>query len=977
MLIDAPSLLTLSGPVALVPGLSLPQSYAKARRENPHLADPASLVADLHLLSGQGGFPIAFDDKNRWLRLYARRGSVAVRPTKQGDAYSIEFVEPMTLRNHGRLARSRLRLTGPGWYYVAQLRDVPSGYRAPDAQIRAAWQKAQTPREVPVAPARPARHDAFCDALDLVIEGGRQIEAAKDPAERILPYYEVRSVAQPRQSAAGIYDFLLSRPGPAQSGSMVQIQGQPDLRGRVREVDGERVTVAFDSPVDRRRIPERGELMTTANDVVPRVQSDAVAKLRNGSAPNTSLAAILIDGTFAGYRERPVKPAEPLDDNQAVALRRALAVPDLLCVVGPPGTGKTRTIVEIARAAAARGERVLIASQTNTAVDNVIERLPPELTAVRVGNEDRMSEAARRRTLAQTAGELQRRIADRTGSTAQRLEPWLGDSPLAVRWLDRLSGELASADASMVAHDAALADQRSAEAAVEARHGEPVRASLAGLRAAERAAESASEAVDRLETRLRRAESRTGGILGFWYRSAARRHRGRLAEAAPRAVAADAAGRSARQEYETLRAGLDRTIKDDLSVCAERDRATQAEAAAQRSREAARQAARRLARLVAGLEPAPPPEPDIAAFATWCRAHAPMLRERAQLLADWRARLEQPSEQLHAELIRYADVIGATCIGVGVQRNRLADLDFDLAVVDEAGQIPLPSTLVPLTRARRAVLVGDHHQLPPYVDDDVREWLAQRDETGVDENLVRELLTHSAFERLLLRAPDDNQVLLDRQRRMPAVLADFVSGQFYSGLLKTADGDRPPSPLFRSPLAIVDTSGLPESQRSERRRERTETWQAAGCDNRTEAGLVVRLVQWYTAHGCDWAVIAPYKAQVQLIDIRLRTLLGDEATRERVGTVDTFQGQERDIVIFSFTRSNAGGSVGFLSELRRLNVAITRARDQLVLVGDRGTLTRAKDAGFRHLARELFRYADQHGDVLPAEALRDRLTAAR
>jgi superfamily I DNA and/or RNA helicase len=112
---------------------------------------------------------------------------------------------------------------------------------------------------------------------------------------------------------------------------------------------------------------------------------------------------------------------------------------------------------------------------------------------------------------------------------------------------------------------------------------------------------------------------------------------------------------------------------------------------------------------------------------------------------------------------------------------------------------------------------------------------------------------------------------------------------------------------------------------------------------------------------------------VQLIDLRIREMLGDEAARDRVGTVDTFQGQEKDVIIFTFTRSNTSGSVGFLNELRRLNVAMTRARQQLVLVGDRSTLTHARDAGFRIMALELFRYADSRGDIVPAAELRDRL----
>jgi hypothetical protein len=433
-----------------------------------------------------------------------------------------------------------------------------------------------------------------------------------------------------------------------------------------------------------------------------------------------------------------------------------------------------------------------------------------------------------------------------------------------------------------------------------------------------------------------------------------------------------------RQAYEVLRAELSRRTERDPAVRQAAERAAGAQADAEHHLDVAVPAAQQLARLIGAAEQPVTPATDAAgliAFASWCRAWEPWLRERSRLLADWRERLASPSEQLHPELIRYADVIGATCIGVGVQRNLLSDLDFDLAVIDEAGQIPLASTLVPLTRASRAVLVGDHHQLPPFVDDDARHWLRRHDpgHSGIDPRLVSDLLTRSAFERLLSQAPAANQILLSRQRRMPAVLADFVSNAFYGGRLTTKAKPRPPSPIFLSPLAVIDTAGLPPAERAERTQPRTETWQVAGRDNRAEARIVLELAKWYAGETRDWVVITPYRAQAQLIELWLREALGAEAIRDRIGTVDAFQGQERDVVIYSFTRSNPGGRVGFLSELRRLNVAITRARDQLILVGDSKTLTNAADEGFRRLAGELFRYAGQHGDVVAARQLRERL----
>lgn len=984
MLNAEPVTLTPPAPIALIPGRQLPVRYAEIRRQYTYLPDLASLSRELDELTMRGGVPLSVDDGKPWIRFYAHRCCLTVRVTSRGDAFAVEFIEPLTLRHHERLTRSRLRIAPPRWLYCAALGTVPPGCNAPDRQIREYWKQSRHQPDRPVGTSVPASHVAFCDALDLVVEGARQIELAKNDAQPALPYYDVLSTAEARRSAAGIYVFLLSRPGKIDAGAMVELRQAPDLRGVVSAVDGERLTVRFDSTVDRRRIAAQGDLVVSGGDFIQRVQRDAVAKLRAGTALNPRLLPLLADTAFAAYsgpaqQVRAVTPAQSLDPDQTEAFHRALSVPDLLCVVGPPGTGKTRTIVEIAGAAAARGERVLVASQTNTAVDNVVERLPALLTAVRVGNEGRISGAVQHRTLAATATELHRRILEGTHPTAYRLQPWFAEPSPARGWLNRLDTALAAVSSAQQGHEEASTTWRAAVAAVEHRFAEPLRQSRLAFDAAQRQSMVAAEEVRRWAGRLSRAQSRTAGSMGFLYRWWAGRCARRYAQAQEFAAQTQAHVTQAARTHERWNADLHRTIGGDPAVGRSAELAANAQAAIESSRAGAEQAMQRIARLVAGVVALPVVAQNIEglrAFATWYRGWDPLLRARAQLLQDWREQLEQPPDQLHAELIRYADVIGTTCIGVGVQKNMLTDLEFDLVIIDEAGQIPLPSTLVPLVQARRAVLVGDHHQLPPFVDDDVRLWLQQRDLTssGVAPAQVAELLTRSAFERLVGVAPPTNQVLLSRQRRMPAVLADFASVQFYGGRLATDTEPRPPSPLFRSPLALIDTSDLSARDRAERRRPRSETWQAAGCDNLTEARLVVDLVQWYARHEREWAVVTPYRAQAQLSTQRLREMLGDDAVRDRVGTVDAFQGREYDIVVYSFTRSNPTGQVGFLAELRRLNVAITRAREQLILIGDVSTLTRAHDPGFRQLAVDLYAYARQHGDIVASRQLRDRLS---
>lgn len=956
--------------IALVPGLKLPERFARAHRENPYLPDPVRFVQELDRLNASDGVPVSVDERGNWIRLYAERSCAGVHASSRGDALVIEFIEPMRLDNHGRLARSRLRVASLGWAFFPELRQVYPGYTAADPEIRRTWKRLNVPQHIPE---NPARYGAFCDALDRVIEAARQIEAERDPSERVVPYYDVSAVARPRGSAAGQYLFRLSRPGTVQQGGMVHIRNEPDVRGRVTVMDGERLTVTFESSVDLRRIPASGELMTSGNAIVPRIQARAVARLREGSTLNPTLLQVLVDGKFAAFQVPNANPAEKLDEDQTEAFRRALAVPDLLCVVGPPGTGKTRTIVEIARAASARGDRVLVASQTNTAVDNVIERLPPSMIGIRVGNEERIAAAVQHKAVGAIAATLQQRILNGTEAAVRSLAAFAGAPSPADAWQGALERALAAVEAADARRAEALSELAAMTKAVEENAGGAMRQARQAWEAAVAEASAAGAEVERLTVRLAVLKARSGGLTGFIHRWRAGRLRNRLAEAAPLARQARQLAEEGRQRYEALRTELARRIESDPGVRRAGALAAHEETEARHQLDVAVPAARELAQLMVATGRIPAAPEDAAGlerFAQWCRAWTPFLRERSMLLAEWRERLSRPSEQLHPELIRYADVIGATCIGVGVQRNLLADIDFDLAVIDEAGQIPLASTLVPLTRARRAVLVGDHHQLPPFVDDDVRHWVRRH---GDNSGQLAELLSLSAFERVLRDAPAANQILLRHQRRMPAVLANFVSVAFYEGRLTTEERPRPASPIFRSPLAVVDTSALPQDERAERNRRGTETWLATGCDNKAEAGIVLDLATWYSAHGSDWVVIAPYRAQVQLLDMRLREVFGAEALRDRIGTVDAFQGQERDVVMYSFTRSNARGLVGFLSELRRLNVAITRAREQLVVIGDRKTLTNASDEGFRRLADALFWYADSHGDVVAAPDLHDRI----
>ncbi|MCK9897301.1 DEAD/DEAH box helicase [Frankia sp. AgB32] len=983
---------TLRWPLAVVP----------SRRVIDLLdGEPDRLIGELTELSAQGALPARLepkrDDPNQ-LRLvvYASRHVASLYVTNRSDGYTLGHVAPRTFRDEDRLTTAALVLHCPsGWRAFADLRDLPRGRSTFDQPWSAQWPEltrawaelsaaitAGTPDAagLPGAPAPgsalPPAHRRYLDLVGQVIDASRDIEVARQELAPPLPYARREATREQRYSGRGVYAFHLARPGGVTAGSLVQLADRPEIRGRVVRVDGRELIVRFEQTVDFGQIPPQGALRVLPSDRVYRIQRSAVEMLAAGQAANPALLANLVDGVFRPAEPDPVaEPRASLDDEQRDAFRRALTVPDLLCVLGPPGTGKTRTIAQIVLACVARGQRVLITSHTNRAVDNVLETLSSEVHAVRVGSESSMTAAARELTVDSQVEAVRRDIL-RDTALLDRLTAFDQHRPVLVRWLEYLGTRRAAArDADAAArvaeqaldaavgtlHPQLVADRQRGDAQAQrwqARTSQ-LDESRAGLHASVSAREAAADAAS--------------GLVGWWRRWRLDRLRARLERtAAERAAAAAELTRSVAALH-ALAAQIATVTDADprlQPLAADRDRSAGELAGCHR--DMAEAAAILLGALRPLLAvPSAPPSPDDEAgwdgFTAWAQEACDTVRARGALLAEWRARIGDAETELGHELVRYAEVVAATCVGTA-SSPLLTDLVFDVAIIDEAGQISTPNMLVPMVRARRSVLVGDHHQLPPFLDEDVKRWSAQLARDGevsaADAREIGELLTTSGFERLFPRVGPDRRVELIRQRRMPAELATFVSTAFYAGRLRTQHDGGGGDPVFRSPFAMIDTSDRPPAARAERALAGTEPWQQRGFDNELEAELIAAVVARSATAFEDWAVIVPYKAQAARIEAALARELGDPGqVAENVGTVDSFQGGERDLIVYGFTRSNQTGSVGFLTELRRLNVAITRAKRQLVLVGDTATLCSSSDAAFTAMARGLVTYLRAHGDL--------------
>jgi DNA polymerase III delta prime subunit len=961
----------LGGPLVLFPAKNLDGKVRRIARDHPGLpAGAAQLIRDFEERP-DGGVAATVAEPfeeggERSLLLYGQTYVARLFATPREDAYRIVSVNPLRMRDHQRLVDGYLLLRPARWSLAHELSKVPPGSNAHWKTIVNAWE--ELTRDRAAQRGVPLPHDeqsAYLDTLDRLIDADERITAGGTP--ELYPYRDAVPTGEQRYGARSVYEFQLAGGRAPQVQTFVRVCGGDELKGQVTRVTGDRVTVRFHRPVDWEQVKGQGELEETPNRTVYAKQREAVALLRAGQSRNTGLLSVIVDHQVQPIPPSSAEATEALDEDQLAAFRKALHVPDMLLVLGPPGTGKTRTISQIAGACARRGERVLVTSHTHRAVDNVLGRLPRDLVAIRVGAEESVTDEGRAYLLERQASDLIQRV----DIAISRALPAYEDVAHAVRWaeeLDHRAGELASIEEAGARADAEL---RAARAAA----GGPLQARIDGLKSdlddCRREMTRSEGLIDRFSARrdLLAARARwpvTGPLFGFLQR----RHARRFEAESQRSHDITEAAERIRSENGHAERELDAVTRDDPAVAAARAAVEENTRQQDRCQAEIRKAAHAVVTAVRPIAPALD-ENDIPKLRSLLAEWLPLLATRGELLAEWREQALADTDQLSPELIRYADVVAATCIGTA-SRPELVGVDVDVAIVDEAGQIGLTNAIVPLVRAKRAVLVGDHKQLPPFLDSEVEAWGSR-----IGDPLLRDLLANSALELLVDKVPESHVVMLTRQRRMPATIADFISATFYAGRLRTAVNRTHNDPIFGRPMTLIDTAALPVAERRERSSGH-EKWDQPGYANPAEAVMLAELAAFYHRRETDWAIIVPYRAQLTEIKRHVHQLIGGTSDIDlNIGTVDAFQGGERDVLLYGFTRSNTAGNVGFLKELRRANVAFTRARHQLVMVGDLDTLINARDSGFRHLATSLHDHLKSRGEIRQYDDIRALLIGDR
>lgn len=722
-----------------------------------------------------------------------------------------------------------------------------------------------------------------------------------------------------------------------------------------------------------------GRIFMQINDVQKRVRERVLHAIEWGQVESKYMYQFFRNFSAGNYtpqkgweefKKQLEKQKYPPNPRQMEAIQKGIETDDIQLVLGPPGTGKTTVIVSWIDFFIGQGKRVLISSQNNSAVDNVLERAGKNKKAyiVRIGNPEKVQENCQKylpekqvKNLAQTyenalQGGISALVSDR-----DKLQKLLKEIKLLLESYQAVKAETQK-----------LFQMRSnmQEICKKMLAQENMRKNK--LAEIERIMEH------RAQKRIFLYDTAHRNIfIRFLRRPYIAKVKEELKESEKSLRAAVQAYDRIVDQYNAACRSFQAKVTDDLYV---------------QGKEALEKAVKKCENTVLNPELTSVYKNQVHVYTVdrkEVEASIGRLKEARKnyenciklidkaerAIGGFQKALEQKRNDIVTNiLLESSNVVGATCIGINSNRD-FAGIKFDVAIIDEAGQIQIHNAIVPMSRAKKTLMLGDHLQIPPLVNDD----LARLCEA---EGVSTELLEKSFFEYLFtkMEARDEktpNLTRLDEQFRMPGNISDVISKWFYNGEYR-AHYDMtkwtPWIPGTYKPLVIVDTGkeegrfeySEDDAERDMRQGKKVEKCLTGpGYANVMEAQIAADIVAAVMNSGIlpnrddkgrplevqdHIGIISAYGKQVRTIcnELRKRKLgLRDEQIFSMCASLDSFQGQERPIIIYSSTRSTSYKSpdqarVGFMKELRRLNVAFTRCQKQLVIIGDMDYLTGCK-----------------------------------
>ena len=306
--------------------------------------------------------------------------------------------------------------------------------------------------------------------------------------------------------------------------------------------------------------------------------------------------------------------------------------------------------------------------------------------------------------------------------------------------------------------------------------------------------------------------------------------------------------------------------------------------------------------------------------------------------------------------IRNFNIIGATCVGLANGKFGLQDVDFDLVIIDEAGKALPGEAIIPINKAKKLILIGDHKQLPPYIDPRITSYENIEIEDIISHEERDYFFKQSFFERIFTKCPEDSKAMLKIQFRMPPVIAGLVN-KFYDDALESGISCNDKKPLLLdSHLIFVD---MVDVRKYREEYSHNKYLPKNLFEPEVVECIVMKIREIYFGR---IVVITPYKGQKYLINEKLGNRYGHVV----VDTIDAFQGDEEQIVIYCMTRSIR--RTKYFSDDARLNVAFSRSKNTLIMIGSSKYLSGYSED---KKVRQSYEYIKENGRCISYDEMKD------
>lgn len=638
-------------------------------------------------------------------------------------------------------------------------------------------------------------------------------------------------------------------------------------------------------------------------------QKRALKAVQFKELENNELAEILFNPSKAQASKivQDITYLSELDSSKKEAIEKALNAKDIFLLQGPPGTGKTTFISELVYQINKENpdSKILISSQSNVAVDhalNKIKSIIPSVPILRIGRRDKMSLGAERFTI------------------EEQLEGWFEEiKNLCYAFLEEYK-KMIGIDDNLVKQLQITMEINYIESRLKEIHFLNIENSKKAEQIKDRY-DSLKILVEQIQKSAAIIQSKTEKVSESEILQIISNFKNRMLETSDNFVKQLDQALSLSEHKETLEMEAESLVIEESKLD------------------------NQLVNLKSVINVNNPEQ-----FHSYKNKLEKMMEEKKvqyeqignieKIQKEWIDRLGK-DDKLTDVMLRRTNIIGATCLGIA-SLPATNHIVFDWVIIDEAGRATPPELLVPITLGRKIVLVGDHKQLPPLVDQQIQNLNLNSQKIRVKD------LEVSLFEELMSTINKDCVGTLKEQYRMHPAIGNLVSSVFYEGTLESKTKIEERFHGYRKwktqGVVWLSTTDHPEKYENVVRQSKSHSTYLNRLEARTIFETLVSMEQEFFGLGItkEVGIITGYQAQKTELKKLLDTEYKDKFRNLQIeiNTVDAFQGRETDFIFYSVVRSNKDGKIGFLSDARRLNVALSRARDLLVIVGDHISVTK-------------------------------------